>query len=352
VETAIERDGLEALLPDWGQLFDEDPDATPFSSPQWGRVWWEHWSEGAEPWLVTVRESGRLIGLAPLLRRRRGPFRTLHGIGRTPGDYWDLIAAAGRREEVSEAVADELRRRRSEWDALLLDSVHSGEIGGALLRGGFRTQARSPVVSVELSLPGSFEDYLATLPSRRRSNLRKHLRRLDEGPFELAPIGADELPGAVEEWHELRSRWWRERDLDLDSFHATEAFRDFTRDAAAALLPAGLLEPWRLLHEGRPAGVCINLVDRRAFYVYLAAFEPEVAKQGPGKIQIGHAIRTSIAAGRSLFDFTIGRDDYKYWFGGTEVERPRQTVESGGLRSRAAGMVSSVRDRRRNSAQP
>jgi len=346
VEAETCHDGIEALRPEWEALFAEDPLATPFSSVQWAQAWWTHWADEAEPWIVAVREADRLVGLAPLLLRRRGPFRTLHEIGRAPGDYWDLIAAPGRRPEVAAAVAAELRRCRSGWDLLLLDSVYSEDLPQALLEHGTRTRSRAPVVSVELPLPDDFDSYLATLPSRRRSNLRKHLRRLDEGEFELVPVAPADLPGAVEEWHETRARWWSERNLELDRLHAGTAFRDFTLDAALALLPAGMLEPWQLLRAGQPVGVCLNLVDNRAFYVYLAAFDPEIAKLGPGKIQIGHAIRTSIAAGRSLFDFTIGRDDYKYWFGGVEVERPRQMVGTSAPRSRAAALVGGVRARR------
>lgn len=351
METVVYREGaLEPLLPEWGELFAGDPEATPFSSPHWALAWWEHWAGSAEPWVVTVREGGDLVGLAALLRRRQGSFRVLSEIGRGPGDYWDILAAPDRRESVAAAIAAEIAHRRREWDALVLDSLHSATLGAALSRTGLRLAERKPLVSVEMSLPSSFDEYLAGMPGRRRSNLRKHLRRLDEGEFTLSTVEGSGVGAAVARWHELRTAWWEERGLELAPLHRTGRFRDFTADAVAALVPAGLAEVWEMGREGETVGVCINLLDPRTFYVYLAAFDPAVAKLGPGKIQVGHAIRASIAAGRGLFDFTIGRDDYKHWFGAGDVERPRAIVRSGRLRSRLAAAVGARRERRREPA--
>jgi CelD/BcsL family acetyltransferase involved in cellulose biosynthesis len=347
VETAVHQEPLDPLLAEWGELFEQDLDATPFSSPQWAQAWWAHWAGTADPWIVTVRDGGKLVGLAALLRRRQGPFWVLHEIGRGPGDYWDILSAPALGDRVAAEIAEEIWRRRPEWDALILDGLHSGVLSAALSDAGLRVGDRPPLVSVEMPLPATFDDYLETMPSRRRSNLRKHLRRLDEGDFAFSTIEGAALAGSVDRWHEMRTRWWEERGLELASMHRTGAFRRFTEDAVASLVPAGLAEVWEMTYQGEPAGVCINLVDSRAFYVYLAAFDPKIAKLGPGKIQIGHAIRSSIAAGRSLFDFTIGKDDYKYWFGASDVMRVRQAFGSGRLVSRAAVLAGGIRERRR-----
>ena len=60
---------LDALLPEWEELFEADAEATPFSSAGWARAWWPHWSRASQPWIVTVRDGDRLVGLAPLVPR-------------------------------------------------------------------------------------------------------------------------------------------------------------------------------------------------------------------------------------------------------------------------------------------
>lgn|GEM_PF-3245045 len=299
-----------------------------------------------------MRDGDALIGLAPLLRRTRGPFRTIAEIGRGPGDYWDLLAAPGRREEVTVAVAAEIARRRREWDLVLVDGLHAPGFGEALRDSGLRVADRPSLVSVEMPLPESFDEYLAGLPRRRRSNLRRHLKRLDEGEFELALVEPARLAEAVGRWHRMRAAWWSERGLEMEPLHGTEEFRSFMVDAVDALSAVEAVEVTEMTRDGEPVGVSINLVDPRTFYVFLSAYDPSIASLGPGKIQTGEAIRSSIAVGRRSFDFTIGQDDYKYWFGAEDVSRPRQVVRSGSLRSRAAAGLGALRERRRGGDEP
>ncbi len=73
-----------------------DDEATPFSSAEWARAWWTHWAGAGTPFIVTVRDSGRLVGLAPLVLARRGPFRVLTELGRPPSNYWDVLSEPAR----------------------------------------------------------------------------------------------------------------------------------------------------------------------------------------------------------------------------------------------------------------
>ena len=48
MQAEVHRDGIEALLPEWEQLFALDDEATPFSSAEWARAWWAHWAEAGD----------------------------------------------------------------------------------------------------------------------------------------------------------------------------------------------------------------------------------------------------------------------------------------------------------------
>jgi CelD/BcsL family acetyltransferase involved in cellulose biosynthesis len=80
------------LAPEWQLLFAADLDATPFASPAWATAWWAHLCDKSRLWLIAVREAGQLVGLAPLVLRRRGPFRVLSELGRQPANYWHVLA--------------------------------------------------------------------------------------------------------------------------------------------------------------------------------------------------------------------------------------------------------------------
>jgi len=339
VEIEIHRGPLADLLDDWEGVFAADPRATPFVSPAWGRVWWEHWGVGADLWAAVVRDGARTVGLAPLIAQRVGPFRLLRVLGGEPGDYWDVLSVPERRSEVLDALCDELARLSGSWDVMLLDALSPGtETDAALERhSALRVSRRPPVVCPAIELPHSFDDYLASLPRKRRANLQRHLRRLDGGEVELRELnGEGELRSAIRRWHEIRERQWRAKRRRMYGLQVTARFRDFIADVVVALVPAGMASLWEFRSHGEVVGLNLNFHDPRSFYWYLGGYEPEFGSLGIGKVAIGHAIRSSITAGRSLYDFTRDPEPYKYWYGAEDRISPSMLAAAPGARGAVA----------------
>jgi CelD/BcsL family acetyltransferase involved in cellulose biosynthesis len=330
--------GLDGVWDDWERLFGVDELATPFSAPGWGRAWLEHWSPGAEPWLMRVRDGGRLAGIAPLVLRRDLPARVLAMIGKDPGDYWDVVAAPADREGVGLAVGAELVRLAGRWDAGILNCFPPGS--GTLdqfASVGLRIFRRAPVVSPRVELPESFEAYLSALPSSHRQNLRRHLRRLDSGEVGLREISdRAELVEVMQRWRALRSLQWQARGRQISASHEKDHFHRFMLDAVSRLLDVGLAVVWEFSWKERVVGVYVNFADERSFYWYLGGFDPDCAQLGLGKIAVGAAIRASISAGRRVFDFTRGEDAYKYWYGATDRHLSSVVIGHRRVRSRVA----------------
>jgi CelD/BcsL family acetyltransferase involved in cellulose biosynthesis len=341
VEAELHDEGIESILPDWEELFAADPEATPFTSPGWARAWWPHWAGSMRPWIVTVRDQGRLVGLAPLVLRRRGPFRVVAQLGRHPSNYWDVIADPKLREAVAHAVAEEIRRRSQEWDAVMLSALPQGApIEDALMAQGFGIRRRAPVPYPGIELPASFEEYLSGLPRKRRKDLRRHLRRLDEDALECREIREnDELRRSIDRWQMLRVQWWKQRAKEMNPEHGSERFRAFMLDLVRLLVPAGLAVVWEFRRDGEVLGVEINLMDERCFYAWLDGYDPGAAHLGLGKIAVGEGIRSSIAAGRTYYDFMVGAEEYKYWYGARDRHCSWLMFTSGGWRSRAADVI-------------
>ncbi|HEU4978481.1 MAG TPA: GNAT family N-acetyltransferase [Solirubrobacteraceae bacterium] len=342
---------LEDVLDGWAELHARDPLATPFASPGWARAWWEHWAAGARPRIVTVHDEGVLVGLAPFALRRVGPVRVLVGIGRHPGDYWAPLALPAAREGVMAAVAHALAERAGEWDLLVASGLAPGlPLESALTGAGHRVVHRAPSPCPAIDLPASFEDYEASLPRSRRGNLRRHLRRLDDGELALRSVREPhELHEAIGRWRVLRERQWQAAGRRLAAMHRGARFEAFLRDVALALVPAGLAEVREFRVGERVAGVYVDFCDVRAFHWFLGGFDPAFAGMGLGKIAAGEAIRSSIAAGRRSFDFAHGAEAYKYWFGASD--RMSTSLLVAGPRTRAhaalgaAALLARLRDR-------
>ena len=343
----VHRDSLEPLLGEWDELFHADGTATPFSSAGWARAWWRHWAGSVEPWVVTVRQGSRLVGLAPLVAARRGPFRVLTELGRPPSNYWTVLSIPAAREEVSAAVAREIGARADEWHAVLLGGLPA-ESGFelALRNAGLRVRARQPTPYPGIELPGSFEEYLQGLSRKRRKDLRRHVRRLDDGRIALRNVTEPaDLRDAIGRWQDIRVRWWRSRAKKMDPEHASPRFRAFMQDLTAELVPQGLAQVWEFRHDDDVVGIEVNLLDDARYYSWMGAYEPQVAHLGLGKVAIGESIRESIEAGRSYYDLMVGDEEYKYSYGATDRYCRWMMVGNRRPASRLALAVGAVADR-------
>jgi len=344
------HDSLESILPEWEELFRADLHATPFMSPQWARAWWPTWGVSGRPWIIAVRENGRLVGLAPFLLRRRGPLRVLAQPGSHPSR--DVLAVPELRADVAETVAAEIVHRRREWDLLATTWFpESSAIERSLRQGALRFRHRRTAAYPGIELPDSFDEYLASLPRKRRKDLRRHLRRLDDGVLEVQQVnGTAAIKAAVDRWQALKLSWWDTKEAEIHPGQRGPQFVGFLRDLMVLMIPAGLGEVWELRHSGQVVGVEISLVDRRTFYSWQGGYDPAVAHLGPGKVAIGEGIRLAIAAGRRYYDLMRGGQDYKYWYGCHDRNGHSVLVGNDRMTSRAALLAIGPLERLRGSS--
>src|SRR5512137_374655 len=81
--------------------------ASPFVLPGFLHAWWEVFAPPAEPLILSVRESGRLIGIAPL--QREGSLLRLIGDADVC-DHLDVVVDPRRKKEFCETLLDYVSR--------------------------------------------------------------------------------------------------------------------------------------------------------------------------------------------------------------------------------------------------
>lgn len=349
-ETEVHTGAIAPLLAEWKDLFSQDHSATPFMSAEWAHAWWPHWADGAEPWIVTVRDRGSLVGLAPMVLRRRGPFRTLVELGRQPGNYWDILAVPERRSEVTAAVLAQVVRSSHDWDALVLGALEPGSLTTAALRNSeLRVQTRPPTPYPAMVLPDTFDEYLGRFSRSTRKNLRKHLRRVDDGPLEVERVtDPGELPELAARWRELRVNWWRARGRSINPEHAAPRTRAFMADVLPLLVRSGLAEVDRWHMDRRLVGVHICLADQRRTYTWMDGWDPSAEALGIGKVAALLKIRSSVQRGCELFDFMVGAEPYKHQLGAENRACDWIMLSGDSPRSRAALLTARVRGFRKS----
>ncbi|MFL6262460.1 MAG: GNAT family N-acetyltransferase [Thermoanaerobaculia bacterium] len=312
VEEITSWDALESLRGEWSDLCDRSPQVTPFQRPEWLLPWGRAFPPG-EPWVLAARRGGRLIALAPLLIYPHEGRRTVAFCGGGVSDYCDVVADPEGEEAVSALLAH-LAERRDRWEVADFEPVPGDS---PLLRapeGSTETRDVCP----GLDLPERVEDLGKVVPTRQLANLRKY-RRKAEALGELR----------------LHDGSWEERLEVLLGFYLArrgesngDTLRAFHREAAAGFHARGALGLHLLCLNGDPLAGLYGFRERDTFYCYMQGFNERWARLSPGVMVVGTAIEEAIRQGLRRIDFLRGREPYKYWWGATDRETFRRTLQS------------------------
>jgi len=273
--------------------------------------------DGAGEWVgaLSLFETGGLE--VPILR--------LVG-GVDVADYLDVIAVAGREEEVWKTLLPALADLP--WRAVELRPIPASSptpallpalAGAAGLSCRVEREERCPVID----LPTSWEAYLTSLSGKDRHELRRKLRRAEAASprIEVARTPAG-ITAALDSFIALhrRSNVGKARFMD-------DRMEAFFREVGAALAGAGWAALWVLWLEDRPAAAVFCVEYGGTVALYNSGFDPRARALSPGVVLIAHTIRDAIARGCRRYDFLRGDEPYKYGFGAVPTDVLRVTLE-------------------------
>jgi CelD/BcsL family acetyltransferase involved in cellulose biosynthesis len=302
------------LAPEWLQLW-RACNATPFQSPHWLLAWWGCFGTGV-PQIITAREDGALVGVLPLYTRREPDRVKLLPFGIGLSDYLDILVPPGRGD-----AADALLGAIAElpdWQECHLPDLPPGAVLLAAASPSDCGEERAATVPCPvLVLPGSTEELGTVVPRKALRDLHQGQRRCAAaGAVTIERADADTLDAAIDDLFSLHQKRWQRRG-ETGVCGETEVQR-FHRQAARAMLGAGLLRLYRLWIGDAVAAVYYGFIHRRHAYAYLAGFDPELPRHSPGAQVLAHAIGEAIAEGAVEFHFLRGGESYKYAWGAAD----------------------------------
>ncbi|MCW2815746.1 MAG: hypothetical protein JWN84_3201 [Nocardioides sp.] len=343
----------DALAPEWDELASAC-DAGALVRPAHSLAWWRHLGHGHLR-LVTVREDGRLVALAPLHERRVGPVQVVRWLGHGLGTIAEALVRPGH-EHAAVAL----------WTAAggrgrVLDLVESRAASPALPAlwsldpTGRRTTVtprdRCPVMDLG-------DDGLAHLATPASKNLRKTLRRAD---------AALETAG-VEHHVEIAVGTTRFEALLPDIrtvFDIAEAARprqhllrppyegfvlDYLRGEVAAGRGVALVG-----YVGdRPVSFTLAMLvdqDVSTLALWIARFDPDAGDYSPGHLLLRETFRWAPSHGVRRIDQLLGESQTKNQWATSSYEtvdvhhggRPSSALV--GAATRAAQSVHGLRGR-------
>ncbi|MBI4364397.1 MAG: GNAT family N-acetyltransferase [Candidatus Latescibacteria bacterium] len=361
--TRIDSESAFARLkPEWNALLASSRTRTIFLTWEWISAWWEAYRAGKELYVIRVDAGERLIGIAPLYRRRLRRalgigWRVLQplGDGSYDSDYLDWVAEPGREGEVVGEVAEFLDRHRHDWEMLLVNEIPDTSPHLPYLRHeGTRRRwisEETPVPCARVRLPGSWDEYLALLKPRQRTKVRSLLRDVDgsaDARFDRCQDREDLAP-RLESLFDLHNRRWRAQGRP--GVFEEPAKRAFYAAMSERFLARDWLRLYSLSVSGRYAAHQFCFEYDGVLYLLQEGYDPTFAGSEVGNALRGLVFRDCIARGLRAYDFLAGVTSHKLAWGSSVHRSVRLTLARPTLKSslsfRAARLKAALLARRR-----
>jgi CelD/BcsL family acetyltransferase involved in cellulose biosynthesis len=328
---------------EWNALVAEAISDVPFLRHEYLQAWWAgrgggEWPQ-AELALISARQDGKLVGLAPLFAAEHEGRRVLLLLGSIEiSDYLDLIVRQADLEAFLAGLMDFLATDPSlagwqglDWYNLPEGSPTLPALRAWAERGGWSYAEEVYRPTPAIVLPGSFEVYLATVEKKQRHEIRRKVRRAQES-------------GRGVRWYRVTERPALEAEME-GLFHLMEddprkaeflepAMREQMRSIAQAALENGWLWLAFLEIDGQKAAAAFNFDYRGRLWGYNSGVDRRFMELSPGWVLLAYILQWAADNGRSEFDFMRGGEEYKYRFGAVDrhVMRVQVARGKGGLR--------------------
>ena len=287
-----------------------------FVLPAWLQVWWESFGAGHELFIRRVKENNKVIGIAPLMIKDR----TAYFIGSIDVcDYQDFVVVPGKESLFFKAILDDLKNSGIETLDLKHvrpDSTVMKNLPLVAEVMGLSMTSEQQDVSYEMDLPADFENYLESLTTKQRHEVRRKLRRLmEEGNivYRFEENGAG-LTRALDTFF----RMFVESRQDKAAF-LTEQMKSYFRLLVDTMAGIGLLRLGVLELDKKPVAEILCFDYNDCIYLYNSGYDPQYVSLSAGLLSKVLAIKDSIEKGKKKFDFLKGAEPYKGHLGGKEV---------------------------------
>jgi CelD/BcsL family acetyltransferase involved in cellulose biosynthesis len=297
-----------------------------FVVPPWLEVWWQEFGSSADLYLRAVRRGNAVLGLAPLqIRDDEACFIGSEDLC----DFLDFVLTPGSEYDFFEALLEDLKQkgvRRLDLGLLRPESETLRHLVGIAKQWSYEVSCATEDVSLELSLPPTWEEYLGMLSGKQRHEVRRKLRRLREkGEVNYRTVEGGE---AVEEVIDLFITFFQESREDKRGF-LTPRRESFFRTLARAMAQDLILKIGILEIDTKPAAAIMFFCYDDTVYLYNSGYDPQYRFLSAGLISKIMCIKDSIGKGKRKFDFLKGAEEYKYRLGGEEVYLKRCRITLG-----------------------
>lgn len=352
-EIVTDIETLDSLREEWSELLHSSSADNLFLTWEWISSWCTHMLRSSEsPFIITAREEGRLVGIAPLVREKHrflGDY--YHIIGQQYSYHLGFISEKGKEEVVFTSLFNYLYNSIG-GKLFVLDFMHLGEnpvfetiymdeTGNR--RYYFEKKIENPCKV--LDLPEKFEEYLESgiTSDNLRLNLKKDLKKL-AGDYDFKCFDAEQNE-FTSYWQELLTLH-REEMIKRGRYSVLSNYNFSCQiENACELLNENQSVRLAVIKiNGVIATVLLGIIYNEVFSALTIGLNSELKQNLPwvnfSVLSHTFAIKTAIESGCREFDFLGGDHDFKKKMGGKEKGGIRITVYRSGFHKIIENIVS------------
>jgi CelD/BcsL family acetyltransferase involved in cellulose biosynthesis len=348
VSAPIEAGGLRAevhetfptdpvVIAGWDTLAERVPSATAFHTPLWigpvirhtvkpGRLRlimvWDTSKPGQSARGASDEASPRtLLGVVALHMRDDGLLETA---GMSVTDYLDPLVDPAREADVWRVMLKALAALRSpRRPTVTFHAVRDSAPCRTLLPDlakseGFGYAEQIADHTPQITLKGTWDDFLATLDSHERKETRRKINKVmtkGAGRIIRCPADSAEISKALAHTFVLM-----EQAAGYKGEFVKSTLRPLLETAVPPLIMAGKLWLTTLFVNDEPAAVTLQFPHPTGPMLYNCGYDNAKREWSPGVVLTAETIRLATEAGAPVYDMLRGREPYKYKLGA--VDKP------------------------------
>lgn len=322
IEEINDVEQFRSMRESWDTLLKESPDNNIFLTWEWLFTWWQHYGRDKKLKILLIKQSGELVGIAPLMQsKRRKWFFTIDAIENICSVSCDYSGVILKTAEPALVIflLDYLRKNMKNSKAVVrISHIPESSHFLALLQGqypsfsgSFRLMKRLQSSCPYIELPTTWEGYLGTLHRDSRKTLRKRIRNLEKDfAVEFEKFGGDgDLQAQLQVLFNLhQSRW---QGSSIGKIFSRPETREFYVDVSKAFHENHWLNLSFLSVNGEPVSAGWGFDYNNEFLYMTCAYEPSYSPYSVGTVHLMKLMEDAIQNGRKKFDFLQGAEAYK-----------------------------------------
>lgn len=333
VEIIQDRNKFRNMSLEWNSLLEKSNVFSVYLSWEWLYTWWEIFgkTQNWELFIVTVRENGELVGIAPFIKRQIKVLGIINrisieflGTGEDEKDevcsnYLDIIVKANSKE-VYDLIFEHMEEglKKKYWNDINLKNLSISSDTVKFFRNReyseFSKRFSKPVSCAIINLPEQYDIYLQNISKSWRAQIRRGRKKiLGKGAINCNLVSSpEEISDAFCEFINLHQKRWQE--VSKPGIFASEKFTNFHK----RILELFSQKNWvgiRLLRcNGQLVAASYCFRYNKTIYFYSSAYDRAFkTKVGIGVIERSYDIEDAIKNGYRYYDFYKAKNRSYKW---------------------------------------